>query len=309
MKKIIIIGHKNPDTDTIVSSLIAEHYYNNILRIPAKAYRLGEINNETKFVLEKFSVQTPQLLKKAGEHDVFILVDHNELSQSADDLRTGQIERVIDHHKISLQTEVPIFLRIDPIGSTASVLAKMYAEAGKKIPANVAKIMLAGILSDTLNLTSPTTTDMDRKLVKELNKNAKLDLKQFVADLFLAKSSLKGISLNMLIEQDYKAFEMGANKVGIAVWETTNPKSVLCEKERIIKLLVEKKQREKIDYIIFALVDIIAQNCVIFIVGEKEKDLLQKVFSGKVSGDEMFLPGVVSRKKQIVPQLTESLTK
>ncbi len=113
----------------------------------------------------------------------------------------------------------------------------------------------------------------------------------------------------MLIEQDYKAFEMGANKVGIAVWETTNPKSVLCEKERIIKLLIEKKQQEKLDYIIFALVDIIAQNCVMFIIGEKEKALLQKVFAGKVSGSEMFLPGVVSRKKQIVPQLTESLTK
>jgi manganese-dependent inorganic pyrophosphatase len=309
MKKIIIIGHKNPDTDTIVSSLIAEYYYNSILKISAKAYRLGELNNETKFVLEKFSIQIPQLLKKAGEQDIFALVDHNELIQSVDGLKVGQIERIIDHHKINLQTEVPIFLRIDPIGSTASVLAKMYAESGKKIPKNIVKIMLAGILSDTLNLTSPTTTDEDRKLVKELNKIAKLNLKQFATDLFLAKSSLKGISLNMLIEQDYKVFEMGMNKVGIAVWETTNPKSVLCKKERIIKLLAEKKQREKLDYIVFALVDIIAQNCVLFIVSEKEKALLQKVFMEKVSDGEMFLPGVVSRKKQIVPQINENLTK
>jgi manganese-dependent inorganic pyrophosphatase len=308
MKKIII-GHKNPDTDTIVSSLIAEHYCNNILKIEAKAYRAGELNNETKFVLENFSTQAPELLEKVSEKASFILVDHNELSQAMDGVKIGQIERIIDHHKVNLQTEAPIFLRVDPIGSTASVLARMYAETGKKIPTNIAKLMLAGILSDTLNLNSPTTTDADKKLVKELNKVAKLNLKQFVVDLFSAKSSLKGISLAVLITQDYKVFEMGASKVGIAAWETTKPESVLVEKEKIIKLLLEKKQKEKLDYIVFMLVDIVAENSLLFIVGEKEQALLQKVFAGKITGDEMLLPKVVSRKKQIVPPLTEALTK
>ena len=309
MKKIIIIGHKNPDTDTIVSSLIAEHYYANVLKISAKAYRAGELNNETKFVLEKFSIQAPQLLRKVAKDDSFVLVDHNELSQTVDGLEIGQIERIIDHHKINLQLEAPIFLRTDPIGSTASVLARMYAEAGKKIPANIAKLMLSGILSDTLNLNSPTTTEVDRKLVKELNKIAKLNLKQFVVDLFSAKSSLKGISLATLITQDYKVFEMGKSKVGIAAWETTKPESVLAEKEKITNLLAEKKQKEKLDYIVFMLVDIVAQNSVLFIISEKEQALLEKVFAGKVTGSEMFLPKVVSRKKQIVPPLTEALTK
>ncbi|MEI6588064.1 MAG: manganese-dependent inorganic pyrophosphatase [Candidatus Moraniibacteriota bacterium] len=309
MKKTIIIGHKNPDTDSIVSSLIAEHYYKNVLKIDAVAYRAGELNNESKFILEKFSFKTPQLLKKASGNERFILVDHNELSQTVDGLQGGQIERIIDHHKVNLQVEASLYLRVDPIGSTASVLARMYGEAGKKIPANIAKIILAGILSDTLNLNSPTTTDADRKLVRELNKIAKLDLKQFVVDLFSAKSSLKGISLPLLITQDYKVFEMGTNKVGISAWETTNPGSVTSEKEKIIKLLAEKKQKEKLDYIIFMLVDIVKENCTLFIVGEKEQVILQKVFAGKIVGDEMFLPGVVSRKKQIVPQLTEALSK
>ncbi|MFA5961508.1 MAG: manganese-dependent inorganic pyrophosphatase [Parcubacteria group bacterium] len=309
MKKLIIIGHKNPDTDTVVSSLIAEHYYKNVLKIEAKAYRAGELNNETKFVLAEFMLQAPALLKKAGEKDVFVLVDHNELSQTVDGLNIGQIERIVDHHKLNLQTEAPIFLRTDPIGSTASVLARMYGEAGKKIPTNIAKLMLAGILSDTLNLNSPTTTEVDRKLVKDLNKIAKLNLKQFVADLFSAKSSLRGISLDILITQDYKVFEMGASKVGIAAWETTKPESVLVEKEKILELLAKKKQQEKLDYIVFMLVDIIAQNSTLFIVSEKEQVLLEKVFAGKISGNEMFLPGVVSRKKQIVPPLTESLNK
>ncbi|MFZ2188517.1 MAG: manganese-dependent inorganic pyrophosphatase [Candidatus Moraniibacteriota bacterium] len=309
MNKTIIIGHKNPDTDSIVSSLIAEHYCKNVLKIDAVAYRAGELNNESKFILEKFSFKVPQLLKKANRNERFILVDHNELSQAVDGLQIGQIERIIDHHKVNIQVEAPLYLRVDPIGSTASVLARMYVEARKKIPANIAKIILAGILSDTLNLNSPTTTDADRKLVGELNKIAKLDLKQFVADLFSAKSSLKGISLPLLITQDYKVFEMGTNKVGISAWETTNPSSVTSEKEKIIKLLVEKKQQEKLDYIIFMLVDIVKENCTLFIVGGKEQAILQKVFAGKIVGDEMFLPGVVSRKKQIVPQLTEALSK
>lgn len=309
MKKIIVIGHKNPDTDSIVSSLAAEHYCDSVLKIEAKAYRAGEINNETKFVLDKFSMQAPQLLKKIKGDEEFVLVDHNELSQAVDGLQIGQVKRIIDHHKTNLQTETPIFLRVDPIGSTASVLARMYGEAGRKVPGNIAKLILAGILSDTLNLNSPTTTETDRKLVKELNKTAKLDLKKFVAELFAAKSSLKGISLETLIAQDYKIFEMGKNKVGIAAWETTDPKSVTVQKEKIMKLLAEKKEREKLDYIVFMLVDIVAQNSSLFIAGEKENDLLQKVFAGKITDGEMFLPGVVSRKKQIVPRLTEELSR
>jgi len=160
-----------------------------------------------------------------------------------------------------------------------------------------------------LNLNSPTTTAEDKKLVKELNKLAKLNLKEFVADLFAAKSSLQGISLETLITQDYKDFKMGKYKVGIAVWETTNPESVLAEKENLIKLLAEKKAQDKLDRIIFMLVDIIKQNSLLFIVSEEEQELLKKVFARKISGNEMFLPGVVSRKKQIVPQLTEALSK
>ncbi|MDZ4385284.1 MAG: manganese-dependent inorganic pyrophosphatase, partial [Candidatus Moranbacteria bacterium] len=277
MKKTIIIGHKNPDTDSIVSSLVAEYYFKNVLKLEAKAYRAGELNNETKFVLDRFLMPAPQLLKKIKGDEDFILVDHNELSQATDGLRVGQIKRIIDHHKVNLQTETPIFLRVDPIGSTASVLARMYGEAGKKIPANVAKLILAGILSDTLDLNSPTATETDRKLVKELNKIAKLDLKKFVAELFVAKSSLKGISLETLITQDYKTFEMGASKVGIAAWETTDPKSVTVQKEKIMKLLAEKKTADKLDHIVFMLVDIIAQNSLLFIVSEKEQELLQKV--------------------------------
>lgn len=309
MKKIIIIGHKNPDTDTIVSSLIAEHYFKNILKIDAEAYRIGELNNETKFVLEKFSIPAPERLKKFSAENRFILVDHNELSQSADGLQISQIERIVDHHKVNLQLEAPIFVRIDPVGSTASVLAKMHKEAGKKIPTQIAKLMLSGILSDTLNLHSPTTTDADRKLVKELNRIAKLNLKKFVTELFSAKSSLKGVSLETLITQDYKEFEIGKTKIGIAAWETTRTESVLAEKEKILSLLAKRKLQEKLDYVVFMLVDIIAENCVLFLAGEEEKVLLQKVFTGKVTDDEMFLPGVVSRKKQIVPQLTEALSK
>lgn len=309
MAKTIIIGHKNPDTDSIVSALAAEDYFNNVLKVDAKAYRAGELNNETKFVLAAFSFQAPSILKAVKSGEGVVLVDHNEAGQRADGIDMSQINGIIDHHKIVLETERPIFMRVRPVGSTSSVIARMYGESGKKIPAKVAKILLAGILSDTLGLTGPTTTQEDKKLVKELNRIAKLDVKGFVKDLFAAKSSLKGISTETLIAQDYKLFKMGKSNVGIGVWETTDPGSVNAEKGKIMKLLGEKKTKEKLDYIFFFIVDIIKQESILYLVSGKEQELAEKVFKVKAGKDELLLKGIVSRKKQMAPVLTEALSK
>lgn len=309
MSKTIIIGHKNPDTDSVIAAMAAERYYNDVLKIDAKACRAGEINNETRFVLKTLSLKAPSLLKGVKKEDTVVLVDHNESGQIADGISISQISGIIDHHKIVFETERPISIRIEPIGSTSSLIAKMYFESGKKISAGVARLLLAGILSDTLGLTGPTTTDEDKKIVKALNKIAKIDIKEFVSELFAAKSSLKGISIETLITQDYKLFEMGKSKVGIGVWETTNPESVNVEKTKILKLLFEKKAKEKLDYIFFFVVDIIKQGSVLYLIGENEAELAKKVFKGSVDGGVMILDGIVSRKKQIAPVLTEALSK
>lgn len=306
--KTIVIGHKNPDTDSIVSSIVAADYLKNVTKQEAVPNRAGNLNNETKFVLTKFKIAVPSLFRGVKGKDRVTLVDHNETSQIAENLSFSQVERIIDHHKVQVATETPISCRMEPIGSTSSLLFKMYQEAGKKISPTNAKLMLAGVLSDTLNLTSPTTTEEDKKIVKELNKIAKLNISEFVKEMFAAKSSLKGISIKDIISLDYKIFEMGKNRVGIGTWETTNPEVVNEKKEEIVKALGEKKQSEKLDYIFFMVVDIIKQNCFMYIITEKEKALAEKVFKGKVANDLMILSGVVSRKKQIVPPLTEELS-
>ena len=310
MSKIIIIGHKNPDTDSIVSSVIAQDLF--AKEFPGaivEAFRAGEANNETKFVFKTFGIELPKMIKKFSGKEEVVLVDFNEASQAISGLNFSQVMKIVDHHKVSILTESPISLRTEPVGSTSSLLAKMYLEAGKKISGKIAKLMLAGILSDTLNLTSPTTTTWDKKIVKDLNKIAKLDLKKFVANLFVAKSSLAGISLDTIVSQDYKLFEIGKSKIGIGTWETTNPESVNAKKTDLMKLLSSKKEKEGLDFILFMIVDILKQNCVLYAISEKEKEFVEKVFKSKVNDGETILQGIVSRKKQIVPPITVELSK
>lgn len=311
MGKTIVIGHKNPDTDSIVASLVAAEFFKKQLKLDAKAYRAGDLNNESKFVLKKFNVTAPILFKKALANDKFILVDHNEASQLADGVDFLQVERILDHHKMKITTETPIACHIEPVGSTSTLLAMMFQSSGKKVPNNLAKLLLAGILSDTLNLTGPTTTEQDKKIVKELNKTAKLNLAAFAREMFAAKSSLQGISVETIVNGDYKMYEMGRFKVGTAVWETTDPAGVAPFKKKIRDFLERKKKAENLDYLLFFVVDILKQNSLLYVLDSAEKGLAEKVFKIglNVAENELLLTGIVSRKKQIIPPLAAELEK
>lgn len=309
MSKLIIVGHKSPDTDSVVASIVAEDYFKSVLGIDAKAYRAGELNNETKFVLESFGIDAPPLISVSEKEESIVLVDHNETGQVADEIDYNQVAYIIDHHKLSIKTEKPIFCRTEPLGSTSSIMAKMFMEKGIEISADNAKLLLAGILSDTWNFTGPTTTDEDKEVAKKINDIVKINLSDFSEKMFTAKSSLEGISADNIISLDYKNFEMGTKKVGVGVWETMKPEKVNERKDEILKALVAKKQAEKNDYIFFFVVDIMRQSSYLYIIGEAERKLAEKSFKIQ-SGDEViFLKDIVSRKKQIVPVLTEELTK
>ncbi|KKQ46469.1 MAG: Manganese-dependent inorganic pyrophosphatase PpaC [Candidatus Moranbacteria bacterium GW2011_GWC2_37_8] len=309
MSKIIIVGHKNPDTDSVVSSIAAQEYFEKVLGKESKAYCAGMLNNETKFILEKLEVEIPKLFEKIEDDECAAIVDHNQPSQIVDGLDYGKIEYIFDHHNLNIVTEKPIFVRVEPIGSTSSLIAKMFFEKGITPSEVTSKLLLSGILSDMLNFTSPTTTDEDRKLADKLNEIAKLDMQEFVTEMFKAKSSLEGISIEDVITLDYKTFEMGSKNVGIGTWETTLPESVNIKKDEIFAALEKKKALENLDYMFFMVVDILQGNCQLYIIGDAEKELAEKVFGKEAENKLMTLPGVVSRKKQIVPQLTEELSK
>ena len=308
-QKVISIGHKNPDADSVLAAVLVSRFGKKIFGVEVEAVIADEINNETKFVLDFLKIKKPKILKKIKNEEV-ILVDTTEPNQIIDGLTEDNLLAIIDHHNLGgLKSSKPIYTRVEPIGCTGSVIYKILREKNIKIDKVSAIIMIACIVSDTLNFNSPTTTSDDKKILKELNKIAKLDLKKFTKDLFAAKSSLKGISVKDIITKDYKQFEMGKYKVGISVWETTNPESVNLQKDKIIEVLVNKKRKENLDYLFFAVVDIIENNSYLYIIEEKENILSKKVFGGDIKDETMFLKGVVSRKKQLVPVLMKELGK
>jgi len=307
--KTISIGHKNPDTDSVLSAILVSRFGKKIFGFDVEAVTAGSVNNETKYILNLLKIKKPRILKKLKNENV-ILVDTTEPGQIIDGLTEENLTAIIDHHNFGgLKSIKPIYARIEPIGCTGSVIYKILREKNIKIDKISAVLMIAGIVSDTLNFHSPSATNEDRKILKELNKIAKLDIKKFVENLFSAKSSLKGISVRDIVDKDYKKFEMGKNKVGIGVWETTDPESVNLQKDKIIKALINKKKKEKMDYLFFAVVDIIKNNSYLYVIENKEEVLARKVFGEEIKNNIMFLKKIVSRKKQMVPVLMNGLGK
>lgn len=306
--KNISIGHKNPDADSVLSAILVSRFGKRIFGLEIEAIIANDINNETKFVLNFLKLKKPKLLKKIRNENV-ILVDTTEPKQIVEGLTEDNLVAIIDHHNLGgLKSSKPIYTRAEPLGCTASIIYKILKEKNVKIDKTSAVLMVTCIISDTLNFNSPTTTKEDKQILKELNKIAKLDIQKFVRKLFAAKSSLKGISINNIISKDYKQFEMGRYKVGIGIWETTDPDSINLQKDKIILALIKKKKIEKMDYMFFAVIDIIKNNSHLYIIENKEEELAKSVFG--IAKDSIVLSkGTVSRKKQLVPPLMNKLSK
>ncbi len=309
--KTIVIGHKNPDTDSILSAILVSFYARKIFGRDIEARRAGEINKETAFILNRLlksaKIRLPKILNKISRENV-VLVDTTEPSQIIEGLRDDKLFAIIDHHQLGgLKSLMPIYARVEPLGCTCSIIYKILKEKNIKINKVTATMMIAAIVSDTLFFNSPTTTLEDKKIVKELNKYAKLNIKELAENMFNAKSILTGIKPADIIKKDYKFFMMGKNRVGIGVWETVNPLSVEGKKQDIIAALKNKKNKDKLDYLFFGVVDIIKQNTYLYVFSDDEKALAKDIFKGTAKDEIMVLKGIVSRKKQIVPLLMDKL--
>lgn len=309
--KVLIIGHKNPDTDSALSAISYAGLKNKIDSkneyIPAIA---GEINNETKFVLDYFKIPVPKVMSKLSEwKGKLIILDTTSLSQLPSGLNEEEIIEIIDHHRLGdLQTPGQIYARIEPIGATSTIIAKAYKE-NQVIPSKqIANSMLSGIISDTLFLRGPTTTVDDKTILSELNKVAKLkSLSEYASRMFEAKSDLSNVSMTEIVANDYKKFIFGNKKVGIAAIETVNPKSVIEVKNKIIEAVKKLKKKEKLDLVYALVIDILNLKNDMLIIGEEEQGVAEKVFGGKTRENILSLGNRISRKKQIVPPLEKFL--
>lgn len=301
-----IIWHKNPDTDAILSALVANEYFHAI-GMESTAYRLGDLNKETEFILRSIGVEPPALISSLEVGSEVVLVDHNSHEQSIDGIENLQIKCIIDHHRVeNLSSSEPIQLRFDPVCSTCSILFLMFAEQDIEIPDHVAKMILAGILSDSLGFRSPTTTDEDREIAEYLAEDLGIsDIQTYAKAMFDAKSNLGDMPTRKILELDYKVFTFGGDtKYGYGVMETTNPDYALSRKNEIISDMRALKEETWLHAIFFSVVDILAEKNTTFVAGDLEKDSLLAVFGAETQDMLADLGNRVSRKKELEPLLT-----
>ncbi len=305
-EKIYIFGHKNPDTDSICSSLVMEKFDKN-LGLDVEARRLGNVNEETQYVLDYLGIAAPELLEKVEEGQKVVLVDHNEFNQSAEGIEEAEIQMVIDHHRIAdFKTKSPLYYRAEPVGCTSTILYKKFKEDGMNIERQEAVLMLSAIISDTLLLKSPTTTEEDKKALLELAEIAKIDVNTYGIEMLKAGTNLDKFSEEELINLDAKKSEKNGKKFVIAQVNTVNIPDVLKRKEKLEQVIEQEIQKNNISLFVFAITDILNSNTQIIVLGQ-ETVAAEKGFGKKLEDNMMFLEGVVSRKKQLLPVIDENL--
>lgn len=309
MTKYLVFGHKNPDTDTIASA-IAMSYFLEKQGEEAEPVALGEINEETAFALNHFNVSVPRLVKTvANEVKNVALVDHNEPIQSVDDLSEVTVDYVVDHHRINaFETAQPLYYRAEPIGCTATILYKMFVEHDYDIPKSIAGLMLSAIISDTLLFKSPTTTNQDENIAHELAKIADVNLDVYGMDLLKSGTDLSSKSESELLNSDAKNFDMNGKQVRIGQVNVVDFADILTRKDALLKQMKEEFDASgQLELSILIVTDILESNSIGFVIGN-DVEVVEKTFKKPLVENQLDLPGIVSRKKQVVPQLTDSFT-
>ena len=302
---ILVFGHKNPDTDTICSA-IAYAELKNKLGKDVKAVRLGEVNEETKYALNYFKVEKPELVENVAGKEI-ILVDHNERTQTADGFEEAKVLELIDHHRISnFNVDEPLYARVEPVGCTATIILKLFKENGLAPSKETAGLMLSAIISDTLLFKSPTCTQCDAKAGKELAEIAGVDLKEYGLEMLKAGTALGDKSEAELLNMDMKIFEIDGEKIGVAQVNTVNEAEVLERKEKLLAEIDKIIAKEGLKFFMLAITNILTNDSTALVSGNGN-DVIEKAFGEKVDSNLVILKGVVSRKKQIIPPLTKAI--
>lgn len=302
---IKVFGHKSPDTDATASAIVWAWYLNR-KGASAEAYVLGTPNTETLFVLKHWGFELPQVLTSVSEKDKVVIVDTNNPAELFDNINDTQIVQIIDHHKLvgGIQTPAPIDFCIKPLASCASVMFTLMSnEDIEAMPNGIKGLMLSCVLSDTLEFRSPTTTDKDREIAALLAKQLGVDINDYAIKMFEAKSDVSQFSDEELIKMDSKNYEVNGKKYRVSVLETTAPKIVLDRKDSILETIDVVKKDEGLDEVLLFVIDILNEEATFFVPNESVKEIAANSFNADPTSELVVLPGVVSRKKQIIPAL------
>ena len=302
---IKVFGHKSPDTDSTGSPIIWAWYLNDVVGKPAEPRLLGEPNSEALFVLSRWNLDKPEVIDDVTAADTCIVVDTNNAAELPDSINEANVIEVIDHHMLAggLKTKNPINITIRPVACTATIMHDLMGDAAAQMPTAIKGAMLSCILSDTLEFRSPTTTDVDRNLAEKLAEDLGISIPDYASEMFAAKSDVSSYSDSELLRMDSKSYEIDGTKFRVSVLETTSPSTVLARKQGLVEDMPTVAEEDGVDQVLFFLIDILAEEAILFAPNDLVKQVAEKSFDVSVDGDLVSLPGVISRKKQIIPAL------
>ena len=306
MGEILVFGHKNPDTDTITSSLVLSNLENKLGKNTV-ACRLGEINKETEYVLNYLGIEAPKLIDPAGVADGtdVMLVDHASNKESIDNLDNVNILKIVDHHKVALNTSYPLYYRAEPVGCTETIMYKLYKENGVEIDKTIATLMLSAIISDTLLFKSPTCTEEDEKIARQLAKIAEIDIEDYGMKMLKAGTDLSSFSIDEILKLDAKEIDLKDVKSVINQVNTASIEDVMTMKADLEAGINKVIDEKGLDLFVLLITDIVNSNSQVIALGNRA-DLVEKSYGVKLEDNTALLKGVVSRKKQVVPIMTEN---
>lgn len=303
---IKVFGHKSPDTDSTGSPIIWSWYLNEVRGKDSKAVLQGDPNNEAKFVLDYWGLDMPEIIDDVSDNDEVVIVDTNNVAELPANIGKANIIELIDHHLLQggLSTNTPIDITIRPLACTATIMLDLMGmEIIENMPRSIKGVALSCILSDTLEFRSPTTTEHDRNVAEAIARNLDINIASYSAEMFAAKSDVSMFTDQQLIMIDSKRYDLGGKKLRISVMETTTPYQVLDRTETLLETLNEGAKQEEIDVILMFVVDILNGKSTLLVPNEKVRSIAEKSFGVQGQGNTLDLPGIVSRKKQIIPNL------
>ncbi|WP_170508930.1 manganese-dependent inorganic pyrophosphatase [Ruegeria arenilitoris] len=300
-----VFGHKSPDTDSTGSPILWAWYLNEVKGEKAEAVLLGEPNTEAAFMLQRWDLPKPRIIEDVETDAPVVIVDTNNPAELPANVNNADIRAIIDHHKLvgGLETKGPIDITVRPLACTATIMIDLMGDDAAKMPEAVKGAALTCILSDTLEFRSPTTTAHDREVAEKLAAELGLDVSAYAADMFAAKSDVSSFSDAELIRMDSKEYEVDGTKFRVSVLETTAPGVVLDRKDSLAQSMVEVAQEDGVDQVLLFVVDILNEEATLLVPNDLVKSVAEKSFGASVSGDTVVLPGIMSRKKQIIPNL------
>ncbi|MBT3139619.1 manganese-dependent inorganic pyrophosphatase [Phaeobacter gallaeciensis] len=300
-----VFGHKSPDTDSTGSPIVWAWYLNEVKGVPAKPVLLGEPNTEAAFMLERWNLEKPTIITDIADGQPCVIVDTNNPAELPDNINGADIQAIIDHHALvgGLKTKGPIHITIRQLACTATIMIDLMGEDAAKMPDAIKGAALTCILSDTLEFRSPTTTDHDRDVAEKLAADLGIDIAAYAADMFAAKSDVSSFSDAELLRMDSKEYAVDDTKFRVSVLETTAPGIVLDRKASLMETMTSVATEDSVDQVLLFVVDILNEEATLLVPNDLVKGVAEKSFGASVNGDAVVLPGIMSRKKQIIPNL------